>query len=1107
MNDRQPPDLAARQAAIDPARSFIVQAPAGSGKTSLLTDRILALLALVDEPEQIVAMTFTRKAAAEMHARVMEKLERAISSEPPKEEHERQGWQLARAALARDEQRGWGLLQHPARLRIQTIDSFCASLVRSMPWLTGLGGMPRIVGDAPALYMEAARRTVESADEHDCVQQLLKHLDLKVADVVQAITDMLGKRDHWLPLLGHAEDGDQLQVFLGQTIADELDCLAQAMPAGWQYALAEPARLAARDLIAAGQIDHAITALLDWQAGELAPDPHDLPRWRGLHALLLTGKGELRKKVDKRTGFAPGSPQKTLLTDWLEAMAVGDEVPAWVQYLDAVAGMPDPELTPEQREVLAAQLASLKLAAANLMLVFAERGEVDFIEVAQRAVQALGDADDPSDLLLKLDNRIAHLLVDEFQDTSHTQLKLLQSLTAGWQAGDGRTLFLVGDPMQSIYRFRKAEVGLFLQVQQDGVGDVQLEPLTLTANFRSQAGVVNWVNQTFGPMFPGENHPEFGAIRYEPANPWHDESPGQAVTWHIELDDETAWSRVVEIARAAWQRHARSDKPMAILVRSRPHLGQVARALTEAGLPCRAIELDSLQSRAVVVDLLQLTRALTHRADRAAWLAVLRAPWCGLTLGSMMRLFADDRQAICDVLASCLGAAVMPEGMDPDQWARLTGVARILLGALGDGDARPFAARLESTWRALQGDRLVGNASDLLDAQSFLSLVQRLSSYSHVDLDELERQLAKLYAEPQTSGQAIEVMTMHKAKGLEFEVVVLLALERQAKSDTAPLVRIEQNRERVLFGPIKARVEDEQDVLSKYLAQREATRQRLEVDRLLYVAATRAREALHLVAVGKVSHKTGHWAEPNKTSLLSRLWPFRPALPVPEQAADAAANDAPRPWWQAPPLVRVRTPLNASHGSERVGRLGRPAGATGSGADRYAWPITETAERISGILIHAWLARFGLHKGPVQAILVPPQAALERQLRALGLPASLRPDAAFEVAAALDAMLKSERGQWLLRQPLRQVEWALIDARQTVSIMDLAIDTPDGWLVVDYKTSRPGAGEDKQSFAFRMTERYSAQMRRYREQLQMLDGREARSVLYFPREDLWLDVQ
>jgi ATP-dependent exoDNAse (exonuclease V) beta subunit len=182
-----------------------------------------------------------------------------------------------------------------------------------------------------------------------------------------------------------------------------------------------------------------------------------------------------------------------------------------------------------------------------------------------------------------------------------------------------------------------------------------------------------------------------------------------------------------------------------------------------------------------------------------------------------------------------------------------------------------------------------------------------------------------------------------------------------------------------------------------------------------------------------------------------------------------------------------------------------PSSAASVRADRFVWPVAESAERITGILIHAWLARFASQVDDA-ARTVPQCAALERQLRALGMPKPLRAHASEEVAAALEAMLASKHGQWLLAQPLRQVEWALIDGRQTVSIMDLAIDLPNGWLVVDYKTSRPAAGEDRAAFDARMTARYGAQMQRYREQLHSLDGRQARSVLYFPRDDIWLEV-
>jgi len=123
----------------------------------------------------------------------------------------------------------------------------------------------------------------------------------------------------------------------------------------------------------------------------------------------------------------------------------------------------------------------------------AERGEADFTEIAQGAVRALGTAEAPTDLLLSMDASVRHILVDEFQDTSFSQWELLVLLTSGWQPNDGRTLFLVGDPMQSIYRFRDAQVALFLKAQSEGLGSVQLEPLTLTTNFRSHAGLVDWV--------------------------------------------------------------------------------------------------------------------------------------------------------------------------------------------------------------------------------------------------------------------------------------------------------------------------------------------------------------------------------------------------------------------------------------------------------------------------------------------------------------------------------------------------------------------------------------------------------------------------------------
>ncbi|MFH1573024.1 MAG: UvrD-helicase domain-containing protein, partial [Acidobacteriota bacterium] len=154
------PDARQREHALDPERSFIVQAPAGSGKTELLIQRCLTLLCRVNEPEAIIAITFTRKAAGEMRRRVMTALQNSAGRRPDKP-HEALTWDLACRVRERNESLGWDLFRNPGRLRIQTIDSLCASLTRQMPWLSRLGGPPDIVEAEEELYAEAALRTID----------------------------------------------------------------------------------------------------------------------------------------------------------------------------------------------------------------------------------------------------------------------------------------------------------------------------------------------------------------------------------------------------------------------------------------------------------------------------------------------------------------------------------------------------------------------------------------------------------------------------------------------------------------------------------------------------------------------------------------------------------------------------------------------------------------------------------------------------------------------------------------------------------------------------------------------------------------------------------
>lgn len=1108
-----PSDAAARLRALDSVASFLVQAPAGSGKTELLTDRILALLATVSRPEEIVAITFTRKAASEMHARVLQKLQRGQNDQPPQSEHGLRSWQLARAALAHDARMDWQIMAHPARLSIRTIDSFCAGLVRGMPWLTGLGGMPAITDDARAHFDAAAAATLALADDFDAVRVLLAHMDVDVGAAREALSGMLGHRDQWLPLLVRGVERQAMQADLAQAVSEDLQHVVDAFPVGWAHTLAPCARAATLALDAGGE-QHRLAALRDWHI-PLGDDPADLPQWRAVAELLLTSAGALRnpRGINKKLGFPAGSPHKADFTDWLAATP--PDAP-WLPLLAQVRDLPDPVFTDQQWEVLSAQLMSLRLAAAQLSIQFAQVGEVDFIEIAQRVTAALGHADAPGELLLKLDASIRHLLIDEFQDTSQSQIDLLERLTAGWEPGDGRTLFLVGDPMQSIYRFRKAEVGLFLRVRDDGIGMIHPEFLSLTDNFRSQAGIVEWVNKSFAKMMPTHDNAAAGAISYVRAAPFHPALDGAAVRFHpafavsdMEQAERDAQAHVASIIEDI-RNQSGPDSSIAILVRARSHLAGLARHLTQQGIAFRAVELVPLASRPAVSDLVQLVRALAHRADRLAWLSVLRAPWCGLTLADLHALEVGWPQlTIADAMRQAVGST-SSAGMSQDGLARLRRVVPILLSDAPVIGATPYATLLSNMWMALGGPALYASQQAHDDVQSLLRLIEKLSPYAQPDPDTLERAVQRLFANPTTAPGAVDMMTMHKSKGLQFDHVILYGLHRTPAGDHSPLVRFEQVGHRLLLGPVKARADTEADPLSRYLAVRERQRSDYETVRLLYVAATRARHNLHLVASLGLD-ASGAVKPPGADSLLARLWPVLDKVSPPDVPAapvqDALDTSAQAQRWLSRLDLDAGTGASLpqpAFGSDRASSLpARTHVAVGA-----AWSEQAAYETAIGTLAHVWLERLGLI-GPHrwhELSRTERLLQIERQLTRAGVPESAAPQAAIAVWETLESTLEDERGTWLLSQAGARREWPLIDAAGKVSVIDLALSTDEGWLIVDYKTGKPRAHESLAQFAQRMRERYTDQLQRYCEQVQALDGRQARAALYFPRASLWIDM-
>ncbi|MGG5141665.1 UvrD-helicase domain-containing protein [Alcaligenes ammonioxydans] len=1135
-----PSDSAARARALDPDSSFLVQAPAGSGKTELLTDRILALLARVQRPEEIVAITFTRKAAAEMHARVLEKLA-AAHQERPSEPYRVRSWELARAAMQRNQEQQWDLLAYPARLSIRTIDSLCAHLVRAMPWITGLGGVPAITDKAQEHYEAAAWATLEMAESVPSVARFLEHMDVNLLQAQALLASMLASRDQWLPAVGQGGDVAFLQDSLREVVEQQLQQLSDALPPGWAQTLAPVACFAASNLEAGD-----VLALADWQGDPLAPVMEDVPRWRGLAALLLTETGSLRKSLTVRNGFPPKTAQKEILTEWL-GNCLGTE--PWIARLASARLLPE-QYSAQQQEVLANLIQVLWLAAAQLKLRFAEKAEVDFTEIAQRALQALGDADEPGELLLRMDRSIRHLLVDEFQDTSQSQVQLLERLTSGWEPGDGRSLFLVGDPMQSIYRFRKAEVGLFLQVwQARRLGEVELEPLNLSNNFRSHPRLVEWVNQVGAQLFPARPDPDLGMVTYEHSTAFKPDIPEWAVhfhpCWHFRVArgedampsqqaaQERAVQEAVQCAAQALERYQDSEHPVAILVRARSHLHGLVRKLGEQGIPCRAVELEPLQQRPVVADLVQLVRALAHPADRLAWLSVLRSPLIGLRLESLHRLCALYPTQTLAELSSGLSASPVMHGelqqaqaqtgrqelssdggnavtarperfshpsrfqdWDAGERARLLFACQILLDRGNRSGLMPFAAWVQECWTRLGGPQVYPSLADQADAEQVLRLLEELCPYGPPDQQQFQARVESLYATPQGTGKAVEVMTIHKSKGLEFETVILFGLHKQSANDSEPLIRLEHSADRLILGPISHKGSEQRDPVSQFLAARERIRAEQESHRLLYVALTRARQELHLFGELSITQDKG-LREPDGRSLLSRLWPVlqQPQAPV-WQAEQGSQHEEPG---QGPAALLQRVVSLPAAPPEQLQ-------TASSSYQSWQWSLDTTHGKAIGTVAHDWLeklGREGLDPWPVER-LQQSRTVMRRQLLRAGVPSTYLDEAAQSLFEAIIATVQTERGRWLLGVSRAYREWSLLDVSGRVSIIDLAISQEDHWLVVDYKTGRPAEHESLDDFKARMLDRYAPQLQRYCEQVQALDGRPAQAALYFPRADLWL---
>ena len=1157
-----------RHRAVDPSSSFHLEAPAGSGKTSLLTARFLRLLSTVDHPRQILALTFTNKAAGEMRERVRVTLARAAGGWEPSNPYDVEALDWATAALKRHG-RCRDLLMGGEYVQIQTFHSFCFALVCQAPLEAGIipGSTLLVETDQAVLLRDTIDTTLREVLEravHDpwrrAAEDRLLYLNNSWPVLARELEEIMQRREALGELIGVLNRENAETSFLAglrELVEAEAGILTTTfgrtpLAASWGGFLEDLRRNG-------GSAAAVLPERLPGTAWE------DLPEWLAMAETLLTRGGEPRKRVGPATGFYSGFAKSR----WFEAVR---DIPSVVaERLHAVRELPLCDAAAPDVEALW-DLVLLVHAVAGAYEERCRQLHVMDFSALETAALRLFESIHPTDLQLLLDEQIRHVLVDEFQDTSRQQWLLLRRLCGGWTPGDGRTLFVVGDPKQSIYGFRKAEVGLFMEAARglplESSVLLPLENLTLRTNFRSTPGLIGWCNHLFGKTVMADPREELDEVRFVEASPpggegrgagGKDESGG--IGQPAEGPDLALFARwpdapSARAREATWiarsvsaelaEQPAGGDRTIGILLFARTHLPTYLEALSDAKVVVQVAEGLKLTERPEVSYLWQLCRALALPHDHLAWAAQLRSPWLSLDYDGILAVSRQEPGPWVEKIR-----AYARENEEVQTFWENLREARQHLGR------EPLADVVESAWLSLGGVRLTAarwGGRGIACCRRFLDLVRAAEVNEPIQtVKRVEELIEDVFepVEPDAASSRIHVMTVHRAKGLEFDSVYLpfmdwnpLARERAAK----PPYLLERGMlasGRYLLAVRPDRREGEADPVYRRLQKLRLGRRWGEARRLFYVAATRARSRLRMSGLLPTGREGSEPSFPTESVLswLDDCYRLGEALDFPSRTLGSGdvSGEVSR-WrmeWKAPDdgfrvvveppvpppaaIIPAEPPLAVLHPAsferERTSfKVVLPSGLGGTGVEpptdgeaeavlRETRHFAGPDPRILGVLVHRLLECCGRRQ---DLPLLKGIADLARHEGAADgeEASSLARLALAEVAACLDDPLLREffrlpGNRLLAEQPVE----AIRSPKTLLSgVVDLAAFHENRWRLVDFKTSRSSVGEGPEMFCRRESRKYWPQLRAYRHMWAKTKGiaeAEVDAAIFWTAYGLW----
>ena len=1044
MNDQQE-----RGQALNISESFIVQAPAGSGKTELITQRYLKLLGCADQPENVLVMTFTNKAVDELKHRIINALNQ-VKMTAPKEQHKLTTFQLAKQVMEQSRKNKWDLLNHPSRIKIVTFDSLSSLIVSRYPSLDQLIP-PRTMTDSyesEEIYKKVAENTIKNIDDKDytkCISSVFLYLDNNVERFCKLIVHMLKKREQWLTKLYRQGvlDTKSLEQTAQEIIIDHLKVLRKTANEILSPKFFNLLRTNKRD---------DINKILKLPNCNL----EDLSQWQSIAELLLTKDGNWRKNVDKKIGFPPElKEEKEYLKIILEELGSAS---SFKKILNDLTNLPSAFIEKSTNVHINDIAKVLKLSVAELNIIFKEQNVQDYAEVLMQAIAALNSREEVSDIALMLDYQIKHLLIDEFQDTSYSQFNLIEKLVENWNLDDAKTIFLVGDPMQSIYKFRESQVGIFLQVIKNSIGNLKINSLTLTSNFRSNKSIVDINNSIFSQVFPKENQTLFDAIKFSKSSSVSQKDSINAVNFYpFNIGQDVRESeKVIDIINDSLRDD--SEQEIAILVRSRSHLKEIIRSLQFHRINFEAIKTEPLIENLFTKDLISLARALLSLSDKLAWLALLRSPWCGLLLKDLLIISESKEITIFHQLQS--------NQLSADGIKRSQHLYHAIEEVILSEGKFSFVERFSYALSKLSADNELSEQQRIIKAQ-FLNVLNSCEVNQTLNFKAIQLMLQDKYAPSQLA--QVKLMTIHEAKGLEFDTVILPGLGKSGKSDSLALIQFQEiANNNILLAPIKSASEKNESQTYLYLQYLKKQQSHFELMRLLYVAMTRAKEKLYLLGSIK---KTGKVNSNSMLAFLSHY--YEKKIEDLESESEVIIKES-----KAPKLSRYKklTLISKRNISENQSKNN-----------------TNNIELIYrsalGSIVHYYLEHNEFD---------PSIRSIEIKFEEYGLPKKLIKSYCKEVHDLLQNTSSDEDFDWLFKKRVStEVEAEYSSFNKTVIIDRLFIEDDVLW-IIDFKTASLGKGESISSFIERQKKSHLKQIMEYQEILEDIFKLPSRLAIYCP---------